>query len=106
MARFKALLKEATRSGRAALAPSRAVKDVLESVARSLDQAPGHDEHLPWLRHLPAHHLVEARCHEAAPEQFRRIGPWCGAEAWTKHRDPVAASDRARAVAATRSRRS
>ncbi|MFH9087831.1 hypothetical protein [Streptomyces sp. NPDC017673] len=94
------------RSGRAALPPPRAVKDVLESVARSLDQVPDHDEHLSRLRHLLAHHLVEARCYGAALEQFRRIGPWCGAEPWTKHRDPVAAFDRARAVAATRSRRS
>lgn len=94
------------RPGHAALPSSPAAKDMLESVARSLDQVPDHDERLPRLRHLLAHRLVEARCYDAALEQFQRIGPWCGAEPWTKHRDPVATFDRARALAATRSRRS
>jgi hypothetical protein len=81
-------------------------KDLLESVARSLDQVPDDDGRLPPLRHLLAHHLVEARCYEAALEQFQRIGPWCGAEPWTQNRRPAVAFDVARAAAATRSRRS
>ncbi|MFI9809911.1 hypothetical protein ACIHEJ_37315 [Streptomyces sp. NPDC052301] len=90
----------------ATLPPARVVNDMLESVARSLDQVPAHDERLPRMRHLLAHRLLEAWCYEAALQQFRRIGPWCGAEPWTKRRRPAAAFDRARAIAARRSRRS
>ncbi|MEU6512402.1 hypothetical protein [Streptomyces sp. NPDC046942] len=92
------------RSGHAALPSSRVAKDLLESVARSLNQAPDDDERLPRLRHLLAHYLVKAQCYDAALEQFQRIGPWCGAEPWTKHGHPAAAFDRARATAARRSR--
>jgi hypothetical protein len=53
-----------------------------------------------------AHHLVETRCYDAALEQFMRIGPWCGAKPWAKHRHPAAVFDLARAIVATRSRRS
>ncbi|MGI5517707.1 hypothetical protein [Streptomyces sp. CA-106131] len=101
-----ALDELAHRSGHAPLPSSRVAKDSLESVARSLNQVPDHDERLPRLRHLLAHHLVEAQCYNAALDQFQRIGPWCGAELGTKHRHPAAAFDLARAMAATRSRRS
>ncbi|MEV6023035.1 hypothetical protein [Streptomyces sp. NPDC052036] len=66
--------------GHAAFPSSGAAKELLESVARSLDQVPDHDGRVPPLRHLLAHSLVKARCYEAALDQFRRIGTWCGAE--------------------------
>jgi hypothetical protein len=91
-------------SGRHPAMSSPLDKDLLESVARSLDQVSEHDERLPPLRHLLADHLVRARCHETALEQFRRIGPWCGAPPWTNHRRPAVAFDLARAAAAKGSR--
>ncbi|MFE2911947.1 hypothetical protein ACFXI0_08375 [Kitasatospora indigofera] len=93
------------RSGPSALPSSPAAKDLLESVARSLNQVPDEDQQVARLRHLLAHYLVKARRYDAALEQFRLIGPWCGAEPWTKERDPVAAFDLARGIAATRARK-
>ncbi|WP_307806821.1 hypothetical protein [Streptomyces sp. FH025] len=90
------------RSGLSALPSSRAAKDLLESVARSLNQVPGEDQRVHQLRHLLAQYLVKVRRYDAALEQFRLIGPWCGAEPWTKERDPVAAFDLARGIAAMR----
>ncbi|MEV7783215.1 hypothetical protein [Kitasatospora sp. NPDC088351] len=92
------------RSGLSALPSSRAARDLLESVARSLNQVPDKDQRVNRLRHLLAQYLVKARRYDAALEQFRLIGPWCGAEPWTKERDPVAAFDLARGIAAIRAR--
>ncbi|MGW4894363.1 hypothetical protein ACWEQL_19130 [Kitasatospora sp. NPDC004240] len=75
----------------------------LVSVASALALVPEDDPHLPQLRHLLAHHLVRARLWRPALEQFRLIGPWCGAAPWTDYRDPAAAFDLARRTAAARS---
>ncbi|MGW2372914.1 hypothetical protein [Kitasatospora sp. NPDC001683] len=101
-----ALYELTRRSGPSALPSSRTAKDLLENVARSLNQAPDDDQSLYHPRHLLAHYLVKARRYDAALEQFRRIGPWCGAEPWTNERDPVTAFDLARSVAALRTRQS
>ncbi|WP_344459566.1 hypothetical protein [Kitasatospora kazusensis] len=97
-----ALYELVKRSGSAALPSSAAAKDLLVQAARSLDQVPEGDERLPRLRHLLAHYLNKAGRYEAALEQFRLLGPWCGAEPWTKEVDPVAAFDFARGTAATK----
>ncbi|WP_351225827.1 hypothetical protein [Streptomyces sp. NPDC002133] len=83
-----------------ALPSSRKAKELLETVARSLNQVPEDDERLPRLRHKLAFHLGKAGLHEAALDQLRRIGPWCGAAPWNKEGDPVAAFDLARGIAA------
>jgi hypothetical protein len=100
-----ALRELALRPGSSARPSSRAAGDLLETVARSLDLVPDDDRVVPGLRHLLAHYLVEARRYDAALEQFRRLGPWCGAQPWTDGRDPVAAFDLARGVAALGARR-
>lgn len=79
---------------------------LLARVSRSLGTVPTGDERLPRLRHLLAYHLGEAGLHAAALEQFRLLGPWCGAEPWTDGGDAVSAFERARAVAAYKARRS
>ncbi|MFE5586242.1 hypothetical protein [Kitasatospora sp. NPDC056531] len=99
-----ALHELARRSGLSALPSSHTAKDLLESVARSLNQVPDEDQRVHRLRHLLAQYLVKARRYDAALEQFRLIGPWCGAEPWTKERNPVAAFDLARGTAAIRAR--
>ncbi|MEU6971479.1 hypothetical protein AB0A71_27800 [Kitasatospora aureofaciens] len=95
-----ALYELTRRSGPSAIPSSHTAKDLLETVARSLNEAPDDDQSLYQLRHLLAHYLVKARRYGAALEQFRRIGPWCGAEPWTNESDPVTAFDLARGVAA------
>jgi hypothetical protein len=42
--------------------------------------------------------------YEAALEQFRLIGPWCGAEVWSKDGDPTEAFHAARATAVEQSK--
>ncbi|MGA5816506.1 hypothetical protein ACPC54_01390 [Kitasatospora sp. NPDC094028] len=97
-------LRELTlRRGLSALPSSRAAKDLLETVARSLNQVPDDAHDMYGLRHRLAQYLLQARRYDAALEQFRRIGPWCGAQPWTDERDPVAAFDLARGIAALRS---
>ncbi|MGW1885928.1 hypothetical protein [Streptomyces sp. NPDC001970] len=83
-----------------ALPSSRQAKELLETVARSLNQVPEDDRRLARLRHKLAFHLGKAGLHEAALDQFRRIGPWCGAAPWDEEGDPVAAFDLARGIAA------
>ncbi|MFE3323307.1 hypothetical protein [Streptomyces sp. NPDC059176] len=77
-----------------------ASRSLLQDVARSLDLVPADHRALPPLRHRLAHHLNRAGLHDTALEQFRRIGPWCGAEPWHSASDPVAAFDLARGTAA------
>ncbi|WP_329586468.1 hypothetical protein OG500_35720 [Kitasatospora sp. NBC_01250] len=100
-----ALNELAQRAGRSALPSSAAARELLAQVARSLGQAREGDRQLPRLRHLLASFLLQAGSHDAALEQFRLIGPWCGAEPWTRERDPAAAFDLARGRAATRASR-
>ncbi|MFD0531446.1 hypothetical protein ACFQ1I_40480 [Kitasatospora arboriphila] len=60
------------------------------------------NDKLPGLRQLLAYYLGEAAMYEAAVEQFRLIGRWCGAEVWADQGDPVEAFHAARAVAVTK----
>ncbi|MEU7134916.1 hypothetical protein [Streptomyces sp. NPDC046261] len=92
------------RSGVSAPRMSRRTKALLEDVARSLHQVPDDDERLPRLRHFLAYYLGKAGRYDAALEQFRLIGPWCGAEPWTKKGDPVGAFDLARGIAAKKAK--
>ncbi|MCH5672980.1 hypothetical protein [Streptomyces gilvus] len=99
-----ALDELASRPRDATLPSTPAAKEMLESIAHSFDQVIDDYERLPRLRHLLAHYLVEAQCYDTALEQFRRLGPWCGAEPWTRHRSPARAFDLTRGIAARRSR--
>ncbi|MFH9725415.1 hypothetical protein ACH4M4_20980 [Streptomyces sp. NPDC017254] len=79
---------------------TRAARKRLDAVAASLAAVAPDNEHLPVLRHLLAHHMLRAKMYAAALEQFRLIGPWCGAEPWRRNGDPVAAFELARGTAA------
>jgi hypothetical protein len=74
------------------------VKSLLAAVAL----VPQDDPRLPAIRHLLAAALVKGGRYAEALEEFRRIGPWCGAEPWTHSPDPVLEFDHWRAVAALR----
>ncbi|MFD3700595.1 hypothetical protein ACFWUZ_31465 [Streptomyces sp. NPDC058646] len=79
---------------------------LLLTVAERLDAVREDHEGLPRLRHLLAHHLLRSGQPAAALEQFRRIGPYCGAAPWnTDPAGPVAAFDLARGLAAHGARR-
>ncbi|MFJ8016977.1 hypothetical protein [Streptomyces sp. NPDC096339] len=77
---------------------------LLKRIAASFDQVAPDDERLPVLRHLLAHRMVESMLYKPALEQFRRIGPWCGAEPWRSAGNPVTAFETARGRAAKLSR--
>ncbi|MFJ1863517.1 hypothetical protein ACIOD1_02705 [Streptomyces sp. NPDC088097] len=93
--------------GRGASGPrSERNRAVLIEVARRLDTVPAGTGSSDRLRHRLAHHLGEAGLHGAALEQFRRIGPYCGATPWDGDpAGPVAAFDLARGLAAHGSRK-
>ncbi|WP_128984770.1 hypothetical protein [Streptomyces roseicoloratus] len=93
-------LRELDSRGGTGGARARRSRALLERVAWSLGQVAPDNEALPRLRHLLAHYLLEARSHDAALEQFRLIGRWCGAQPWNESDDPVAAFDHARGLAA------
>ncbi|MEU8773440.1 hypothetical protein [Streptomyces sp. NPDC048606] len=99
-----ALDELAERSGSRLLPVTPVRRRLLKRIAASFDQVAPDDEHLPVLRHLLAHHLVESMLYTAALEQFRRIGPWCGAEPWRAAGNPVMAFEKARGRAAKLSR--
>ncbi|MFF8609867.1 hypothetical protein ACF06X_28520 [Streptomyces sp. NPDC015346] len=92
------------RSGASALSATPAAKGILKQVAASFDEVAPDDERLPALRHLLAHYMLRSRMYAAALDQFRLIGPWCGAEPWRKDGDPAAAFETARGTAAKLSR--
>ncbi|MFD3871119.1 hypothetical protein [Streptomyces sp. NPDC058623] len=95
------------RGARAArTARSEANRARLLDIAGRLDTVRPDHEGLPRLRHLLAHRMGEARMHAAALDQFRAIGPYCGAAPWnTDGAGPVAAFDLARGLAAHGARR-
>ncbi len=76
----------------------------LTNLAAQLRRVRPDDERLPQLRHLLAHFAGEVQAYDLALEQFRAIGPWCGAPPWTKEDDPAAAFDLARALAVKRTK--
>ncbi|MFD3536629.1 hypothetical protein [Streptomyces sp. NPDC058664] len=77
---------------------------LLKQVAASFAQVAPDDERLPALRHLLASYMLRSMMYAAALEQFRLIGPWCGARPWRKDGNPVAAFETARGTAAKLSR--
>lgn len=79
-------------------------RNTLKRVAASFEQVPPDDERLPLLRHLLAHHMLRSMLYAGALEQFRQIGPWCGAPPWRKDGNAVAAFENARGTAARLSR--
>ncbi|MFJ5534460.1 hypothetical protein [Streptomyces sp. NPDC093261] len=92
------------RQGKLPSAPSSRRKGLLADVHRALNQVPEDNPYLPVLRHLLAHRLSHARMFDQALDQFRRIGPWCGATPWTSSNDPIVAFDTERANASRRAR--
>ncbi|MFE0631965.1 hypothetical protein ACFW3D_34055 [Streptomyces sp. NPDC058864] len=97
-----ALSELSERHGVTAPVATAKVKGILAEVTRSLGRVPEDAGELPRLRHLLAHYLGENGDYDAALEQFRLIGPWCGAEPWTDKGDPAAAFHLARGIAAAK----
>ncbi|MGW4726703.1 hypothetical protein [Streptomyces sp. NPDC004291] len=90
----------------AALSFTPVVRGHLKRVAASLAEADPDDERLPALRHLLAHYMLRSRMYGPALEQFRLIGPWCGAEPWRREGDPKTVFETARGRAVKLSRAS
>ncbi|WP_418961161.1 hypothetical protein [Streptomyces tritici] len=101
---FLHALQELDTRGGTGREQARKSRRTLARITQSLAQVDPDDENLPQLRHLLAYYLLQARRHEAALEQFRLIGRWCGAFPWTESDDPVAAFDNARGRAAKRTK--
>ncbi|MFB6888260.1 hypothetical protein ACFCX4_02965 [Kitasatospora sp. NPDC056327] len=99
-----ALAELESRKGIASTLAADRTKWRIENLAAQLRQVRPDDEHLPQLRHLLAHFAGEVESYDVALEQFRAIGPWCGAHPWTGQEDPVAAFDLARALAVKRAK--
>ncbi|MER5641769.1 hypothetical protein ABT095_33125 [Kitasatospora sp. NPDC002227] len=84
--------------------PSHAVlRQRLTTAAEALAGAPADRSHVSSLRHLLAFYLGRAKMYEAALEQFRLIGPYCGSSVWSDQGDPVEAFHAARAEAVLQS---
>ncbi|MER6996057.1 hypothetical protein [Streptomyces sp. NPDC000410] len=92
------------RSATGTLAVTPMARSVLKQIAASLDGVAPDDERLPVLRHLLAHYMLRSMMYASALEQFRLIGPWCGAQPWREDGNPVMAFERARGTAAKLSR--
>jgi hypothetical protein len=88
---------------KAALPADAAARKRLASAVEALAAVRADDAGLPMLRQLLAYFLGKAGMYEAALEQFRLIGPWCGAEVWSDQGDPVEAFHAARAEAVAKS---
>ncbi|MEV7673780.1 hypothetical protein [Streptomyces sp. NPDC088752] len=98
-------LEELTGRPAVALSSTPLVRRHLKRVAASFAEvAP--DERLPALRHLLAYYVLRSRMYEPALEQFRLIGPWCGAEPWRREGGPKASFEAARGRAVKLSRAS
>ncbi|WP_405697627.1 hypothetical protein [Streptomyces sp. NBC_01185] len=95
-------LSERPGVGAAAVTPM--TRSTLKRIAASFDHVAPDDERLPDLRHLLANYMVRSMMYGPALEQFRLIGPWCGAQPWRKDGDPVVAFETARGTAAKLSR--
>ncbi|MBY8868821.1 hypothetical protein [Streptomyces sennicomposti] len=77
----------------------RHTKSELDAVRAALAAVPADDPRVPLVRHRLAAALTLAGKGAEALEHFRLLEPWVGAEPWTFHGNPVAAYDRARALA-------
>ncbi|MFG2772880.1 hypothetical protein [Streptomyces sp. NPDC048350] len=75
-------------------------RKLLKRIASSFDQVAPDDERLPALRHLLAHYMLRSMMYAPALEQFRLIGPWCGAQPWRQDGHPARAFEAARGTAA------
>ncbi|GGY51034.1 tetratricopeptide repeat protein [Streptomyces omiyaensis] len=99
-----ALGEIAERSGSGSVPSTPLAQRLLKQVAASFEHVAPDDERLPALRHLLAHSMLRARLYGPALEQFRLIGPWCGAQPWRKDGNAVVAFETARGTAARLSR--
>lgn len=77
---------------------------MLKRVAASFEQVDPDHELLPGLRHRLADAMVRTMMYGPALEQFRLIGPWCGADAWRRDGNAVVSFETARGTAAKLSR--
>ncbi|BAJ31772.1 MULTISPECIES: hypothetical protein [Kitasatospora] len=98
---LQALTELELRHGPGGLPERRRHRELLPRVAAALDEVPPGNDQVPLLRHLLAHYALLSRQPALALEQFRLIGPWCGALPWSAAPNPVRAFDRARGLAAT-----
>nr|WSW70825.1 hypothetical protein OG461_34135 [Streptomyces sp. NBC_00995] len=92
------------RNGVGAVSVTPMTRTTLKQIAASFDHVAPDDERLPALRHMLADYMVRSMMYAPALEQFRLIGPWCGAQPWRKEGDPVMAFETARGTAVKRSR--
>ncbi|RKE22214.1 hypothetical protein [Streptomyces sp. TLI_171] len=97
---LQALAELEQRHGPHGLAVGRRYRALLPQVAAALADVPPTNDQVPLLRHLLAHFALLTGQPSLALEQFRLIGPWCGAPPWTSAPNPVRAFDHARALAA------
>ncbi|POX54334.1 hypothetical protein [Streptomyces sp. Ru72] len=81
----------------------RHTRSELDAVRAALAAAPAGDPRAPLVRHRLAAALTLAGKGSEALDHFRLLEPFVGAEPWTYHPNPVAAYDRARALAILRS---
>lgn len=92
------------RSAAATLPFTPMTRSLLKQIAASFDGVAPDDERLPVLRHLLAYYMLQSMMYAPALEQFRQIGPWCGAEPWRREGNPVMAFEAARGRAVKLSR--
>ncbi|WP_411074736.1 hypothetical protein [Streptomyces sp. cmx-4-7] len=97
-------LEELTGRPAAALSFTPLMRGRLKRIAASFAEVDPDDERLPVLRHLLAYHMLRSRMYGPALEQFRLIGPWCGAEPWRKDGAPMRTFETARGTAVKLSR--
>ncbi|KDN82130.1 hypothetical protein [Kitasatospora cheerisanensis] len=98
---LQALTELEQRHGLPGLPDAGRLRELLPAVASALAAVPAPHDQVPLLRHLLAHFALVSRQPALALDQFRELGPWCGAHPWTSAAHPVRAFDHARAVAAT-----
>ncbi|WP_086828232.1 hypothetical protein [Streptomyces sp. NRRL B-24572] len=101
---LQALNELTDRPAAAALPATPMTRSRLKRIAASFDTVAPDDERLPVLRHLLAHYMLRSMMYGPALEQFRLIGPWCGAQPWRRNGNPVVAFETARGTAAKLSR--
>ncbi|MCX4775539.1 hypothetical protein [Streptomyces sp. NBC_01264] len=99
-----ALSELSARSSAVSVPVTPVTRGLLKRTAASFEQVAPDDERLPLLRHLLAHYMLQSMMYGPALEQFRLIGPWCGAEPWRKAGNPVMAFETARGRAVKLSR--
>ncbi|MFE0648450.1 hypothetical protein ACFVZH_07675 [Streptomyces sp. NPDC059534] len=99
-----ALTELTDRPGAGATPVNPLARRALKQIAASFAHVAPDDERLPDLRHLLAYYMLRSTLYAPALEQFRLIGPWCGAQPWRTNGNTAVAFESARGTAAKLSR--